>query len=233
MWVLLTNAGARAGVGPPTGLRRIPATLVVAEQHSLSPESNPPRAPIHRPVATSPLALLLPPAPPGSSQGRLASSLGPGGHMSPRHRRPLRNRRRSGRGLPAGHQPLRLKTSGPMKAFGHPHSCREPLFSATFHRTGLRKRALIVATYEGGLKARPSTQRDEIATIPVEERTRMSGEQSRTSEDWRNGVVVGSRRLQRRSFLLGAAGGVAGAVAAGLVAPGAAEAAPNDEYDPE
>src|SRR5436309_920150 len=64
MWVPLTNAGARAGVGPPTGLRRIPATLVVAEQHSLSPESNPPRAPIHRPVAASPLALLLPPAHP-------------------------------------------------------------------------------------------------------------------------------------------------------------------------
>src|SRR5437870_6273721 len=56
MWVLLTNAGARAGVGPPTGLRRIPATLVVAEQHSLSPESNPSRAPIRRPVAASTLA---------------------------------------------------------------------------------------------------------------------------------------------------------------------------------
>src|SRR5437016_14068988 len=64
MWVLLTNAGARAGVGPPTGLRRIPATLVVAEQPSLSPESNPSRAPIRRPVAASTLAPLLPPAPP-------------------------------------------------------------------------------------------------------------------------------------------------------------------------
>src|SRR5437016_3435595 len=57
--------GAR-GVGPPTGLRRIPAILVVAEQHSLSPESNPSRAPIRRPVAASTLAPLLPPAPPGA-----------------------------------------------------------------------------------------------------------------------------------------------------------------------
>src|SRR5207245_5057473 len=77
MWVLLTNAGARAGVGPPTGLRRIPATLVVAEQHSLSPESNPSRAPIHRPVATSPLALLLPPAPPGILAGAVGLLSGP------------------------------------------------------------------------------------------------------------------------------------------------------------
>ena len=37
--------------------------------------------------------------------------------------------------------------------------------------TGLRKKALIAATYEGGtLKARSSTQRDDIATIPVEEK---------------------------------------------------------------
>src|SRR5437870_10233484 len=64
MWVLFYERGGRAGVGPPTGLRRIPATLVVAEQHSLSPESNPSRAPIRRPVAASTLALLLPPAPP-------------------------------------------------------------------------------------------------------------------------------------------------------------------------
>src|SRR5438132_11958996 len=77
MWVLLTNAGARAGVGPPTGLRRIPATLVVAEQHSLSPESNPSRAPIRRPVAASPLAPLLPPAPPGILPGAVGPLLGP------------------------------------------------------------------------------------------------------------------------------------------------------------
>src|SRR5947209_2531387 len=64
MWVQLTNAAARAGLGLQTGLRRIPATLVVAEQHSLSPESNLSRAPIRRPVAASTLALLLPPAPP-------------------------------------------------------------------------------------------------------------------------------------------------------------------------
>ena len=66
MWVLFYERGGRAGVGPPTGLRRIPATLVVAEQHSLSPESNPSRAPIRRPVAASTLAPLLPPAPPGA-----------------------------------------------------------------------------------------------------------------------------------------------------------------------
>src|SRR5947209_4585194 len=33
--------GGAHGGRSPTGLRRIPATLVVAEQHSLSPESNP------------------------------------------------------------------------------------------------------------------------------------------------------------------------------------------------
>ena len=120
MWVLLTNAGARAGVGPPTGLRRIPATLVVAEQHSLSPESNPSRAPIRRPVAASTLTPLLPPAP--------QDAVGP---LGPR-RTPTDDLFETGDvpggDCPAGHQPLRLKTSGPMKAFSHPHSCREPLF---------------------------------------------------------------------------------------------------------
>src|SRR5437016_8497301 len=67
--------GAR-GVGPPTGLRRIPAILVVAEQHSLSPESNPSRAPIRRPVAASTLTPLLPPAP---AQGGWPP-WAPGGH---------------------------------------------------------------------------------------------------------------------------------------------------------
>ena len=61
----------------------------------------------------------------------------------------------------------------------------------------------------------------------------MSDKPSRISEDWRNGVVVGSRRFQRRSFLLGAAGGVAGAVAAGLVGPGVAEGASKDDYNLE
>ena len=61
----------------------------------------------------------------------------------------------------------------------------------------------------------------------------MSDKQSCISEDWRNGVVVGSRRFQRRSFLLGAAGGVAGVVAAGLVGPGVAEGASKDDYNLE
>jgi deferrochelatase/peroxidase EfeB len=61
----------------------------------------------------------------------------------------------------------------------------------------------------------------------------MSDKPSRISEDWRNGVVVGPRRFQRRSFLLGAAGGVAGAVAAGLVGPGVAEGASKDDYNLE
>ena len=100
MWVLLTNAGARAGVGPPTGLR----------------ESNPSRAPIRRPVAASTLTPLLPPAP--------QDAVGP---LGPR-RTPTDDLFETGDvpggDCPAGHQPLRLKTSGPMKAFSHPHSCR-------------------------------------------------------------------------------------------------------------
>src|ERR1700752_3080860 len=53
-------------------------------------------------------------------------------------------------------------------------------------------------------------------------------EQSRTPENWGRGVMGESRLVGRRSFLRGAAGAVAGAGAAGTVAPELAKAAPND-----
>ena len=58
-------------------------------------------------------------------------------------------------------------------------------------------------------------------------------EQSRTPGNWRRGVMGESRLVGRRSFLTGAAGAVVGAVAAGTMAPGAARAALNDQYNME
>jgi deferrochelatase/peroxidase EfeB len=64
-----------------------------------------------------------------------------------------------------------------------------------------------------------------------ESKASMSAERPRVVEDWRNGGVGGSRPIQRRTFLKGAAGAVAGVVGAGLVAPGIAEAATKDQYN--
>jgi deferrochelatase/peroxidase EfeB len=61
----------------------------------------------------------------------------------------------------------------------------------------------------------------------------MSDEQSCIANDWMNGVVRGSRSLPRRSFLRNVAGGMAGAVAAGVVLPGVARAATQDDYNLE
>jgi deferrochelatase/peroxidase EfeB len=61
----------------------------------------------------------------------------------------------------------------------------------------------------------------------------MSDELSRVPKDRQSGEMDGSRRFQRRSFLIGVAGGVAGAVTAGLVTPGVAEAASKDKYNLE
>ena len=81
MWVLLTNAGARGGrtsdrASADSGdIGCCRATLIVARIQSLEGSDPPSGRRQHT----------CPPLPP-PSQGRLASSLGPGGHMSPRHR---------------------------------------------------------------------------------------------------------------------------------------------------
>ena len=123
------RGGARGGRSP-TGLRRIPATLVVAEQHSLSPESNPSRAPIRRPVAASTLAPAAARPPQDPRRGGWPPLWAPEDTCPHATDDLFETGDVSGRGLPAGHQPLRLKTSGPMKAFSHPHSCRESQFSS-------------------------------------------------------------------------------------------------------
>ncbi|HEV7864547.1 MAG TPA: Dyp-type peroxidase [Acidimicrobiia bacterium] len=61
----------------------------------------------------------------------------------------------------------------------------------------------------------------------------MSDERSGAPEHRAQSIVGGLRTVQRRSFLRGVAGGVAGAVAAGLVAPGGARAATQDQYNLE